>query len=130
MTLLFLIFIALALGAAFVMMVMNDPGYVLITLKPWSVELSLALFIALVLALFVVLYLVIRALVKLWHTPRDVGNWRTGRSMSKARQMQTLGIMRVIEGEWQQAERYLLSYLNHTDTPALNYLGAAHAAPR
>lgn len=128
MTLLFLIFIALALAAGFVMMVMSDPGYVLITLKPWSVEMSLALFITLLVAAFVVLYLVIRALAKLWRSPRDLGAWHSERTQNKARRMQTIGIMRVIEGEWQQAERYLLSYLNRTDAPALNYLGAAHAA--
>lgn len=128
MTLLFLIFIALALAAGFVMMVMSDPGYVLITLKPWSIELSLALFIALLAALFVVLYFVIRTLVRTWQTPRNLNNWRTGRAHNKARKLQTNGIMRVIEGDWQQAERQLLRYLDKTDTPALNYLGAAHAA--
>lgn len=128
MTLLFLLLIALALGAGFVMMVMQDPGYVLITLKPWSIELSLALFLLLMLVLFVALYFLFRTIVRLWQSPRDFGNWRSGRQQDKARQLQTRGIMRVIEGDWDQAERHLLSYVAQTDTPALNYLGAAHAA--
>ena len=57
MTPLFLILIALALAAGFVAMVTEDPGYVLITIQPWSVELSLALFLLLILVLFLVLYL-------------------------------------------------------------------------
>ena len=128
MTLLFLLFIALALAAGFVIMVMQDPGYVLITLKPWSIELSLALFMMLLLALFVVLYFVCRSLVKLWRSPRALSAWQSNRSQNKARKQQINGIMRVIEGDWQQAERLLLSHLSQTDTPALNYLGAAHAA--
>ena len=128
MTLLFLIFIAMALAAGFVLMVMQDPGYVLITLKPWSVELSLALFILLIAALFVVMYLLLRLIVGLWRSPRSLSNWREGRTQNKARQLQTKGIMQVIEGDWHQAERHLLSYINKTDTPALNFLGAAHAA--
>ena len=128
MTLLFLLFVALALAAGFVIMVMQDPGYVLITLKPWSIELSLALFILLLAVSFVILYFVIRTLVRLWRSPRALNRWHTNRSQNKARKLQVNGIMRVIEGDWQQAERLLLSHLSQTDTPSLNYLGAAHAA--
>lgn len=128
MTLLFLIFIALALAAGFVVMVMQDPGYVLITLKPWSIELSLALFLTLLVIFFVAMYFLIRATAKVWRSPRALNEWQTARSQNKARRLQTNGIMRVIEGDWQQAERLLLSHLSQTDTPALNYLGAAHAA--
>lgn len=128
MTLLFLVFIALALAAGFVIMVMQDPGYVLITLKPWSIELSLALFLMLLLVAFVVLYFAMRTLVRLWRSPRTLSAWQTERSRNKARKQQINGIMRVIEGDWQQAERLLLSHLSQTDRPALNYLGAAHAA--
>ena len=128
MTLLFLLFIAMALAAGFVVMVMQDPGYVLITLKPWSIELSLALFLTLLVIFFVVVYFLIRTAVKVWRSPRALSEWQTGRSQNKARKLQTSGIMRVIEGDWQQAERLLLSHLSQTDTPALNYLGAAHAA--
>jgi HemY protein len=128
MTALFLIFIALALSAGIVAMVMEDPGYVLITIQPWSIELSLALFLLLIFVLFLVLYLVVRGLAKMWGSPHAVNQWRAGRTQDKARQLQTRGIMQVIEGDWEQAERHLLSYISATDTPALSYLGAAHAA--
>ncbi len=128
MTLLFLVFVALALAAGFVIMVMQDPGYVLITLQPWSIELSLALFMFLLLLFFGIMYFVIRTLIKLWRSPRALSDWQTSRSQNKARKLQVNGIMRVIEGDWQQAERLLLSHLSQTESPALNYLGAAHAA--
>lgn len=128
MTSLFVIFIALALAAGFVAMVMDDPGYVLITIPPWNIEMSLALFLLLLLLIFAIVYLLVRFLARLWHSPSAVNAWRTGRKHDKARRLQTQGIMRVIEGDWEQAERQLLNYVNETDTPALNYLGAAHAA--
>jgi len=128
MTSLFLIFIALALAAGFVAMVMDDPGYVLITVPPWNIEMSLALFLLLLLLVFAVIYLLARFLARLWRSPRAVRKWKDGRKHDKARHLQTQGIMRVIEGDWEQAERQLLNYVNETDTPALNYLGAAHAA--
>lgn len=128
MTSLFLIFIALALAAGFVAMVMDDPGYVLITVPPWNIEMSLALFLLLLLLVFVIVYLVVRFLARLLRSPRAVKQWNAGRKQDKARHLQTQGIMRVIEGDWEQAERQLLNHVNETDTPALNYLGAAHAA--
>jgi HemY protein len=106
----------------------HPPGYVLITLKPWSIELSFSLFIVLLVALFIVTYLAVRFLVRIWRTPKDISMWRGRRLTGKAQRSQTQGMMELIEGDWLKAEKQLLSYLSHTDAPVLNYLGAAHAA--
>ena len=45
MTALLVVLVTLALAVASALFFMQDPGYVLITLKPWSIEISLALFI-------------------------------------------------------------------------------------
>jgi HemY protein len=120
--------VALALAVVFALLVMKDPGYVLITLKPWSIELSLTFFLVLLAAVFVLLYLAIRFLVRTWNTPKDVKRWRKQRLTTKAHKLQTRGMMRVIEGDWKKAEQQLMSHLANSETPALNYLGAAHAA--
>ena len=104
MTSLFIIFIALALAAGFVAVVMDDPGYVLITVPPWNVEMSLALFLLLLLLVFGLGYLLLRFVARLWRSPRAVRKWNAGRRQDKARHLQTQGIMRVIEGDWDQAE--------------------------
>lgn len=120
--------VALALAVAFALLIMEDPGYVLITLKPWSVELSLTFFLVLLAVVFTLIYLAIRLLVRTWNTPRDVQRWNKQRLTTKAHKLQTSGMMGVIEGDWKKAERQLMSHLANSQTPALNYLGAAHAA--
>ncbi len=120
--------IALALAIAFALLVMQDPGYVLITLKPWSIELSLTLFLVILAVVFVILYLSLRALVRMWNAPGNLQQWRARNLKTKAHKLQTRGIMGLIEGNWDKAERQLLSHLTHSDTPALNFLGAAQAA--
>ncbi len=128
MKLLIVILLALAAAIAISYVAVDDPGYVLITLKPWSVELSFSLFLVLLVALFIVAYLAVRFLVRLWRTPRDVGAWRNRRLQRKAQQYQADGMLGLIEGDWSKAEKKLLSYSSHTATPVLNYVGAAHAA--
>ena len=128
MKLLIVILLALAASLAIAYVAVDDPGYVLITLTPWSIELSFSLFIVLLVALFIATYLVVRLLVRIWRTPKDISLWRGRRLTGKAQRSQTQGMMGLIEGDWPKAEKQLLSYLSHTDTPVLNYLGAAHAA--
>jgi HemY protein len=128
MKLLIVILLALAASLAIAYVAVDDPGYVLITLQPWSVELSFSLFVVLLVALFIATYLVVRFLVRIWGTPKDISMWRKRRLKGKAHLSQTQGMMGLIEGDWPKAEKQLLSYLSHTDTPVLNFLGAAHAA--
>ncbi len=128
MKILIVILLALAGSLAIGYVAVDDPGYVLITVKPWSVELSFSLFLVLLVALFIVVYLAVRFLVRLWRTPRDIGEWHGRRLNTKANRSQTQGMMSLIEGDWSKAEKKLLSYTGHTDTPVMNYVGAAHAA--
>ncbi len=128
MKLLIVILLALAASLAIAYVAVDDPGYVLITVDPWSIELSFSLFVVLLVALFIVTYLAIRFLARVWRTPKDISNWRGRRLTGKAQRSQTQGMMGLIEGDWQKAEKQLLSYLSHTDAPVLNYIGAAHAA--
>ncbi len=128
MKLLIVILLALAASLAIAYVAVDDPGYVLITLAPWSIELSFSLFIVLLVALFVATYLAVRLLARIWRTPKDIGIWRRRRLTGKAQRSQTQGMMGLIEGDWLKAEKQLLSHLSHIDTPVLNYLGAAHAA--
>jgi len=125
---LLVVLITLALAVAGGLFFMEDPGYVLITLKPWSVEVSLALFIILLAVLFLVLYFVIRTVVRLWRSPRDIGKLRRRRGREKAHQSRARGMLELIEGDWGRAEKHLLSYMPYTESQVLNYIGAAHAA--
>lgn len=130
MTALLVVLVTLALGVAAALFFMQDPGYVLITLTPWSVEISLALFVVLLALCFLVLYFALRSLVRIWNSPRDLRRLRLRRYEDKAHQMRARGMLELIEGDWGRAEKHLLSYLPYAsdDNQVLNLIGAAHAA--
>lgn len=128
MTALLLVLVTLALAVAAALFFMEDPGYVLITLKPWSVEVSLALFIIFLAVAFLVLYFAIRTLVRMWQSPRNIRESRQRRRQGKAQQLRARGMLELIEGDWNRAEKHLLSYLPYADNQVLNFIGAAHAA--
>jgi HemY protein len=107
---------------------LNNPGYVLIARTPWSVEMSLTMFVLLVLASFFVLALALYVFVRLFRIPRDVARWRVARRTRNARAALTRGCSRLMEGNWVEAEKELLTGLRYSDAPLLNYLGAAIAA--
>jgi len=127
-TALLVVLVTLALAVAAALFFMEDPGYVLITLKPWSVEVSLALFVVLLALFFLILYFAIRALVRLWTSPRDVRHARDRHRREKAQQLRSRGMLELIEGDWVRAEKHLLSHSSYTDDQVLNLIGAAHAA--
>lgn len=128
MTALLVVLVTLALAVASALFFMQDPGYVLITLKPWSIEISLALFIVALALCFLALYFVIRTLVRIWTSPRNVRARRLRNREAKAHQLRSKGMLELIEGDWIRAEKHLLSYLPYAENQALNFIGAAHAA--
>lgn len=127
MKLLFFI-IALLFGAALITLyALDNPGYVLIAHPPWSIEMSLMLFIPLMIAASFLFYLFLYIITRLWRIPRDVGRWRTRRQARDARKALIEGLTGLAEGNFVEAEAQLLTGMRHGDTPLLNYLGAAIA---
>jgi HemY protein len=105
----------------------ENPGYVLIARAPWSIEMTLTVFIPLMLASFFLVYLLLFILVRLVRIPRDVKRWRVRRHAREARVALMHGLVNLAEGNWVEAETQLLAGMRHGDTPLLNYLGAALA---
>ncbi|NND60828.1 MAG: tetratricopeptide repeat protein [Gammaproteobacteria bacterium] len=120
-----LILVAVLLGATFMAhFFMADPGYVLLHFRGYAVELSVP-----GLLLFAVLaYLGVRLLLRLLQAPVDLGR-ATGRYRNnQARKKLKLGLVEAAEGNHKRAERLLAESAHKSDTPVLNYLGAARAA--
>lgn len=105
----------------------ENPGYVLISRAPWSIEMTLTVFIPLMVAGFFLFYLLLFTTVRLWRIPRDVGRWRGKRQAREARASLIQGLTSLAEGNWVEAESQLLAGMRHGDTPLLSYLGAAMA---
>jgi HemY protein len=125
---LLVVIIALVFAATLITLyAMENPGYVLIARAPWSIEMSLTLFIPLMIAAFFLLYLFLFLVIRLWRIPRDVRRWRARRHARESRGALIQGLTSLAEGNWVEAEARLLAGMRHGDTPLLNYLGAAIA---
>ena len=126
-------FVVFVLAVVFVAMLatlytIENPGYVLIARAPWSIEMSLALFIPLALFASLLLYLLIYVFVRIWRIPRDVSRWRFRRQSHSARTDLFEGLVNASEGNWIDAETKLLASMRNSDIPLLNYLGSACAS--
>lgn len=108
----------------------QDSGYVLIARGYKTVEMSLALFIVLVALGFLVTYFVLRVLINSWHMPTAFRAWRARQRRQRARRDMDRGLIELAQGNWAQAERYLLRHAHDSDIPLLNYLSAARAAQK
>ncbi len=123
------ILVAALLAAVGISVLLKDEtGYVMLTWGEWTIETSLALFILLLLVLFAIAYLAVRALIRLWQVPRTTAKWSVERRKKKNLSNIVKGHVELAEGQWQAAEKHLLKHVQHSDTPLLNYLGAAQAA--
>jgi HemY protein len=107
---------------------MDDPGYVLVSRKPWVAETSLMVFLVILSLAFLAFYLLIRLGVRIWHTPAGFRSWRRQQQTSRARQSLAQGIIHLLQEEWKDGHKQLLADLKNCDTPLINYLGAAIAA--
>lgn len=109
---------------------MENPGYVLITRTPWSIETTLVIFIALTVLTVSALVLAIYIGIRAWMIPESIANWRHGKKTRRARNALNEGLLQLAEGNWVKAESQLLNQLHFSDMPLINYLGAAYAAQR
>lgn len=121
--------LAVLLGAVVLALVLlQDPGYVLIAYDAWTVETTLSFFVVAVLVGYLVVYLTARTLRGLWHMPGRIRGWRQRQRRERSRLAFNRGMLALSEGHWKKAERRLLRQVRAADVPMLNYLGAARAA--
>jgi HemY protein len=128
MKLVIFVLVVLALAVGYTQFAMNDPGYVLISRAPWTIEGSLAVFIPLLLLAFLALYFVLRLISGLLRSPAAVGRWRRRQRRDHARRAQSRGLVKLVERNSEEAERALLDGLEHCDAPLVSYLALAAAA--
>ena len=104
------------------------PGYVLIDVNGWTIEANLMLLAAAIVVCFVLLYFLLRIWANLAQVPSGVRFWQSRRMVEKVEQSLMVGLIKLAECKWQEAEQQLLRYVEQAKTPLLNYLAAARAA--
>lgn len=116
--------VALVFGAVITHFVLQDRGYVLISMRGYVIEMSVP-------ALIVVLvagYFAVRFLLGLWRAPKNLGVALAERRNRTAGVALTDGLMHLSAGDWARGERLLTRSLRSTDAPLASYLMAARAA--
>ncbi|MDH5786201.1 MAG: heme biosynthesis protein HemY [Chromatiales bacterium] len=127
---LFTTLLVILAATGFTMLAQQDPGYFLVRYRGWSVESSLSLFLLALAVVIVISYFVLRLIFGTLHIPGRFGYWRRHRLSLKARVATNRGLLALAEGNWPRAERYLSRNAHSSDTPLINYLGAARAAQK
>jgi len=119
-----LLVLTLALGALSANYLLVDNGYVLINFRGYAIEMSVPVLVF----LLIVIYLVVRAGVRMWHAPRQLGEMAARRRVRKAGDRIVRGYIEMGEGNFARGEKLLTKGVRHSETPLLNYLAAARAA--
>ncbi|MGF1732740.1 heme biosynthesis protein HemY [Photobacterium kasasachensis] len=125
---LLLLVAALIAGIVVGPMLAGNQGYVLISVANQTLEMSLTTLILIVVILFGSFFLLETILKRVLSVGSSTRGWLSGRKARKARQLTSTGLMKVIEGDWKQAEKLVVKAAKHSDAPLLNYLAAAEAA--
>lgn len=91
-------------------------------------ELTTATLAILVLLACIAFYIVISLLRELFGLRRRFHRLRDHRLHTKANRSLNQGLIQLTEGHWDKAEQLLTEHAERSETPLLNYLGAARAA--
>lgn len=128
MKLLITILLALIGSVALALYVLEDPGYVLIAHRDYTLESTLSFSVLVLILVFLLLYWLIRFGSEVWSLPARMQSWNRQRQKRRAQQNLYQGLMEFAQGHWKQAERILTRQAGSSEVPLINYLAAARAA--
>jgi len=119
-----LVVLTLAFGSLAAHFLLEDNGYVLVHFRGYAIEMS----VPVLLFLLFIAYLIMRLIVRIWRSPR-----RLGEAVERARQQRVgqqinQGFIALSDGQLSRGERLLTKSARHSETPMLQYLTAARVA--
>ncbi len=121
-----LFLVILVLGA--VLLVKDDPGFVLIKYRDYSLETSLAFGIVVLILAILAIYFVLRIFRGVWRLPNSMKQHSQNRRFGRSRKLLNQGLIDLAEGRFEQAEINLIKMVEYSESPLLHYLAAARAA--
>ena len=121
-----LLLIILALGA--VLLVKEDPGFVMVKYADLTIETTLAFAIVAVIVMVVVIHFSWKIVRSIWRLPKSVQRQSENRRFEKSRKLLNQGLIDLAEGRFELAENNLIKLVDYSETPLIHYLVAARAA--
>lgn len=119
---------ALALGAIAGQMILDDPGYLLVTWHQWVLETSLWIALAGMTVLFFALLFALGVLNTLADAVTQWQQRRIAERERQARQLTERGLAQYAEADWRKATSTLMKAAELVDAPLLVRLTSARAA--
>lgn len=106
----------------------GQQGYVLISVAEHTIEMSVTTLVIFVIAALAGLFALEYVVKKLIYASSSTWNWFSVRKMKRSRRYTNEAIIKLLEGDWKQAEKKVTRWANHHDMPLLCYLVASEAA--
>ncbi len=119
---------ALAAYGLFLLGQLKPGNLIIMYIGVYRWELSVIQFMALILAVMFFAYLFYKLVRAIWKAPKLWSGWRNKRNNKKADAALGAGYLSLIKGDWQRAEKSLLTKSESSRVPYINYLAAAQAA--
>ncbi|MGY5451251.1 heme biosynthesis HemY N-terminal domain-containing protein [Agarivorans sp. MS3-6] len=123
-----ILLVCIAIGLSLGPQLAGNKGYVLIAFDNYTIEMSVTSAIFLSFICFCVLLLSLWLARWLWLSVSRSGNWWGQRRKQKAISNTQQGMLAMMRGDYQNAEKLVSKGASFSDAPALNYLAAAEAA--
>ncbi len=125
-----LIFLFVILGAGLFVgtQFAGQQGYVLISIANKTIEMSVTTLVIFVIAILAALFGLEYLLKKALNASSRTWNWFGVRKLKRSRRYTNEGIIKLMEGDYKQAEKRVTRWSNHHDMPLLCYLVASEAA--
>ncbi len=109
-------------------LIARDAGYVLISYNGATLQTGLWVMLAIVVVTGLLIYSLLKFAIGLRGASGRFKNWGSERRRIKAAQLTTRGLIYLQEGEFERAEKFLISGATNHESPVINYIGAAKAA--
>lgn len=106
----------------------REPGYILVSMGNYSVEMSLLAALIISLLVFVTLYTLVRFISYLSRMPLKFSSAHKDYRRQRSQQILIEGYSQFTQGNWAQSEKLFLNSVAYNDTPWLSYVSAAYAA--
>lgn len=120
--------IMLIAGGALGLLMKQDTGYVMISFNHVTLETSVWVFSVLVLAGYFAFHWLWRLVWVLLHPNSSLSKVTGGIAQKRAAQNTIKGMLELVGGNWDKAEKLLTSSADKVSYPLVNYIGAAYAA--
>jgi HemY protein len=109
-------------------LIAQDPGYVLIAYNGASMQTGLWVFLGMILTGVFGVYALFASLSLLLGSGQSIRRWQVLRRTQRATSLTKKGMAFLQQGEYPRAEKFLVSGVRNSDSPAANYIAAARAA--